>query len=161
MARVVGTILDASLLDRLSGRDLARTEGQALVVISIDEAGWPHPALLSYHEVVARDDRNIRLATYQGTTLARAARRGAAATLAIYDADTAACIKGTVTELAGTMATTPYNAKINLHVTTVLSDDPDPRYEAGVHLTGGITFRAPDPAQTREIARRVIDELLQ
>jgi hypothetical protein len=161
MARLVGTELDDALYQRLAGQDLDAVAGKAIVVVSVDEAGRPHPALLSYFEIIAKDRHNIRLATYGTTSVARAARRRAPLTLALFDAGLACYLKGTSSELAPAMTCTPENAKVNVRVEQVLSDDPDPRFEAEAGVTGGITYFEPHPASARARAARVLAELLE
>jgi hypothetical protein len=161
MARVVGQELDGALADRLSGRDLDRVAGHVVIAVSVDEAGCPHPALLSYLEVVARDSRNVRLATFRDTTLARQARRAGKVTLVIFDVGVSCYIKGTVSELAPVMASAPENAKLNLAVGTVLTDDPDPRFGADAFVVGPLKYHEPNPAAARARAVHVLAELLE
>ena len=82
MSRVVGQALDESLLDRLSQRDLGNRLGVALTLVTVDEAGRPHPMMVSYLELRAYDggtvglviqtasDSAVNLATRDWATLA-------------------------------------------------------------------------------------------
>ena len=64
MSTRVGEALPDDLFDALSGSDLRGVADRVVVVSTVDDRGIPHPALLSYFEVVAVDRRTIRLATY-------------------------------------------------------------------------------------------------
>ena len=65
MSRALGNSLPNVLFDLLSGRELAARMGQAILITTTDAAGFPHPALLSFGEVVAVDHRRLRLALYR------------------------------------------------------------------------------------------------
>jgi hypothetical protein len=161
MARLIGQELDTALADRLSGQDLDRVAGHVVVAMSVDEAGWPHPALLSYLELVAKDRRTLRIATFRGTTLARAARRAGKVTLVIFDDRVSCYIKGTVSELAPVMVSAPESAKLNVAVEQVLTDDPDPRFGADAFVVGPVRYHEPNPDAARARAVHVLAELLE
>jgi hypothetical protein len=161
MSKSIGTELNADLERRLSGRELESVADKVIQVFTVDEAGWAHPALLSYFEVVAKDRRNIRLATYAGSTTAGNMRRNGRLTLAVIDERVAYYVKGTVDELAPRMVATPENAKLNLRVERVLSDAPDPRFEPEAYIASGVRYRNPDRAAELAKARRLLAELLE
>lgn len=152
--------MDDALFVRLSGQDLDALTGKIVVALTVDEAGWPHPALLSYSEVVAKDRQNIRLAAYRDSTLTRVARRSGPATLAVFDEGLAQYIKGVLSESRSTLDGAPGSAKLNLRIHAVLSDDPDPRDDAGSRIVGGITFLDGRTGRAGEGGRRLIAELL-
>ena len=52
MSRSVGASLNDRLWTLLNGVDLALKLGKAFLIATADPAGMPHPALLSYGEVV-------------------------------------------------------------------------------------------------------------
>ena len=49
MSQLLGKELTEALLDRLNGRDVEAYEGKIIPIFTLDESGWPHPALLSYY----------------------------------------------------------------------------------------------------------------
>ena len=53
--KLLGNQLTAALLQRLSGAEIESHEGKIIPIFTIDEAGWAHPALLSYYEIVAQE----------------------------------------------------------------------------------------------------------
>ncbi len=159
MTTRIGGELNADLLDRLSGDARDRAADKVVLLLTVDEAGWPHAAFLSYFEVVAIDARNLRLATYSRSTTTGNMRRSGKVTAAIIDEGVACYIKGTATELSASMAAAPENAKHNVRVEQVLVDGPDPRFEPGASITSGVTYRRAAAAAQAERAMRLLDEL--
>src|SRR2546425_688615 len=80
VTRSLGPSLPPPLVERLAQRDPAARLGVALPFVTVDGAGYPHPMLLSYLEVGARDARGARHAPRAGLTTpsALSARRDAA-----------------------------------------------------------------------------------
>lgn len=159
MAKLIGSELDADLVERLSGRALERVADRVIQIVTVDEAGWPHPALLSYFEVVAIDRRNIRLATYTDSTTTANMRRNGKLTVMVIDRQVVYYVKGTVEELASRMACAPENAKLNLRVERVFTDLPDPRFEPGAYIAAGVTYYNPNRAAELAKARQILAEL--
>jgi hypothetical protein len=159
MSTRVGHELPDDLLEALSGRDLAAVADRVVVVSTTDEGGFPHPALLSYFEVVAIDRRTIRLATYAESRTTRNATRDGRLTLIFVDAEFVYYVKGAVRQLAAAMRATPYNAKLDVQVQEVLRDAPDPVREPGAHISSGIRYVNPQRSVELERARLVIAEL--
>ena len=104
MSRVVGSELPPDLMARLSGRDLQPVASKVIQIVTIDEGGWPHAALLSYFEVVAADRRRVRLASYANSTTSANMRRNGKATLIVIDARIVYYVKAHAVELAPTMS---------------------------------------------------------
>jgi hypothetical protein len=161
MATLVGDALPDDLLERLSGRALASCTDKVIPIFTVDLEGWPHPALLSYFEVVAKDRRNIRLATYTGSNTTNNMRRNGKLTLVILDARVAYYIKGEAQELRPQMQCAPHNAKLNLVVEQVLTDQTDEQYEPGAYLSGGVTYYNPNRAAQQKQAEDLLRELLE
>ena len=157
MTRFVGDHLPEDLYQRLAGRHLSAHAEKAILVCTVDAGGWPHPALLSYFEVVAKDERNIRLATYKDSSTTNNMRRNGKLTILIVDKRIAYYLKGTAEELVREMNSSPHNSKLNFRLEQVLADEANEEYEPGVYLTSGVTYkRSADPHQ----ARALIEELL-
>lgn len=156
---LVGDALPDDIFEALRGRDLAAMADRVVVVSTVDERGFPHPALLSYFEVVALDRRTIRLATYAESRTTRNAKREGKLTLVLVDAEFVYYVKGAVRPLAESMRVTPYNAKLEVQVLEVLRDAPDPVREPGAHIASGIRYVNPQRAAELERAERVIAEL--
>jgi hypothetical protein len=159
MSKSVGDSLPDDLFERLSGRDLSSVADRVVVVCSVDDGGFSHPALLSCFEVVAVDRRTIRLAMYSDSRTTRNARREGRLTLIVVDSGTAYYVKGSVRQLTDAMRVTPFNAKLDLQVTEVLADAPNPDLEPGAYISSGITYVNPRRAEEMERARQVLAEL--
>lgn len=143
MSKLVGSRLPDDLHHRLSGSDLGSSAEKAILVCTVDSNGWPHPAMLSYFEVVAKDANTIRLATYKDSSTTGNIRRNGKLTIMIIDERTAYYIKGTVRELAPSMGCSPHNAKLDLYVEQVLVDEANEEFEPGVYVTSGVTYKRP------------------
>jgi hypothetical protein len=125
MSRFLADHLPALLLARLS-RDAAFAEANhAIIMCTVDEHGWPHPAMLSSLEVVARDARNIRLCTYVSSRSTRNLKTNGIVTLVLADQRAVYYVKGDVILLAASLRESPDNAKFNLRVDSVLEDTAD------------------------------------
>src|SRR6266571_920588 len=75
MSRSTGSVMPPDLVARLSGGALESVASKVIQIVTVDAAGWPHPALLSYFEVVAKDPGRVRLATYGSSTTSANLRR--------------------------------------------------------------------------------------
>ncbi|HKC65339.1 MAG TPA: pyridoxamine 5'-phosphate oxidase family protein [Pyrinomonadaceae bacterium] len=161
MTKFVGNELPYDLYERLQGDNLEAYADKVILISTVDGKGWPHPAMLSYFEVVALDRRNLRLATYKASGTTDNMRSNGLATISIIDERMAYYIKGSVTELKREMASTPHNAKLNMHIEQVLKDEANEEYEAGAYVSGGVTYRNPNRAAEMLKAREVLAELLE
>jgi hypothetical protein len=150
--------LTEDLYQRLSGEHAETLSRQAIVVCTVDEDGWAHPAMLSYFEVAATDPDNLQLAVYNDSRTSANMRAQGTATLVIVDAGLVCYVRGRVSEVAPAMSTAPYNAVVNLRVDQVVFDEPPPDLEPGAFVTSGITYR-PRTGAALERARAVLTEL--
>lgn len=141
----LGAVLTDALLERLSGRDLGQHAALVVPLATVDPAGWPHIALLSYSEIVARDRGTLRLAIGSRSGSAANLRRTGHATVLLFDAGLAHYIKGTARERRPSMQCSPWNALFDLSVTDVLADASDPNREGASFVRGGVTFHC-DPS---------------
>ena len=114
--------------------------GQAILITTTDAAGFPHPAMLSFGEVVALDQRRLRLALYRMSGTSENLRRTGKLTLCLIGAGMAYYIKTTVREQSGGLEHFPELTRFEATVETVLADQAREDLEPGVRLTGGITF---------------------
>jgi hypothetical protein len=140
MAKLVGSELTTELYRYLDGSDIASKAEKALVICTIGADGWPHPAVLSYYEVVARDPRNLHLATYKTSHSTANMRARGKATLVVVDHRLTCYIKGSAAEIAPAMRSAPFNARLNLRIDQVLLDEPHPALEPGAFVRTGITY---------------------
>lgn len=136
MSRSLGATLPPALLDALSQRDLAARQGRALPLVTLDEAGRPHPMLCSHLELLAPDERTLRLVIAAGSgSAANLAARGAA-TLLLIEPGRTLYVK---CRAVGPALTDGGLSRFTLAVEDVLEDVAADR-EGGAAITGGITY---------------------
>src|SRR5574341_1298494 len=141
MARPLGETLPDVLHELLGGRDLAARIGQAILITTTDTQGWPHPALLSYGEVVAVDRRRLRLALYRTSGTSGNLRRDGKLTLCLIEPAMAYYLKTVAKEEQNPMDGFLELARFEARVEQVLVDQAREDLEPGAGVTGGITFR--------------------
>jgi hypothetical protein len=112
--------------------------------------------MLSTLEVVARDERNIRLATQVASRTTRNLAANGKLSMILTAGPAVYYLKGDALRLAGAMRTAPHCAKFNLRVDSVLEDDPT-EYEHARVVSGIQVERTDIDAQ---VARSILDELL-
>jgi hypothetical protein len=156
MSRFTADHLPPALVDRLSRERAIDQADRAIVVCTVDEHGWPHPAMLTTLEVVARDARNVRLALHAASRSARNLQANGRLTLVLADEHGVFYVKGDVLLTAPALARAPHLSKFNLRVDSVLVDDPAAYEDA--RLTSGITVAR--GALDRVAALALLDELL-
>jgi hypothetical protein len=144
VARSLGPRLPDALLGRLIDPDPAARPGEAIVLVTVDPYGCPHPALVSYAELLALDPARVRLALHAGTRSSRHLTDAGRATLVFADAELTLYVKVDAVALPAAAAH-PALARFELVVREVLADRAEGE-EAGSFLTGGITFAWPGGA---------------
>jgi hypothetical protein len=161
MTRAIGHELPPEIFSRLNGSELDAHQRDVILVITVDADGWPHPSMISYFEAAAPDRGHVRLAMYAGSHTTHNLRERRNVTIAIVDRHLACYIKGTSEELAPSMRSAPYNAKLVVRVEHVLADAADPEREPGAYISSGITFTRPDSADAATRSRAVHSELME
>jgi hypothetical protein len=157
MSRFIADHLPGPLLARLS-RDAAFAEANhAIVMCTIDEHGWPHPAMLSSLEVVARDASNIRLGTHVSSRSTRNLKVNGILTLVVADQRAVYYVKGDVILLAASLRASPDNAKFNLRVDSVLEDTPDATERATI-ISGIQVTREFEAARATAVLRELLED---
>jgi hypothetical protein len=159
MSRSLGSELPADLLARLSGRDLGPVASKVVQIFTADSMGWPHPALLSYFEVVAKDPGHLRCATYASSTTTANMRRSGKVTFVIIDERVAYYVKAHAIEIAPALRTTGWNAAFDCRIEQVLSDEVNEEYEPGAYVASGVTYYNPQRAAEMDRARALLAEL--
>lgn len=159
MSKLIGDKLTDDLYQRLLGHDLERDAEKVILLSTIDEGGWPHPAMLSYFEVIAKDRHNLSFATYKNSRTTNNMRRNGRATVSIIDERVAYYVKGNVEEVAGEMRSAPHNANLNLRVSQVFVDEVNEEFEPGAYVSAGVTYRNPRRKEELQKAREVLVEL--
>lgn len=160
MSKLIGDKLTDDLYRRLLGHHLEGDAEKVILLSTIDESGWPHPAMLSYFEVVAKDRSNLRFATYKNSRTTNNMRRNGKATVSIIDERVAYYVKGSVEEVAGEMRSVPHSSKLNLRVEEVFADEADEGLESGAYVSSGVTFRNPRRTEQVKMASEILSELV-
>jgi hypothetical protein len=154
VSKRTGDRLDERLFGRLSGADGGTRAQEAILIATIDERGRPHPALLSYGEVLAVAPAVLRFAVSAGSTTARNLADRGAVTMCLIGADGAVYVKAAARPLpAETSLERDRLVAFEAHIEDVLADAPTAGEDA--RLTSGIAFAATDPeTQARAWATR-------
>jgi len=147
MSRPLGNELPEALLSLLDAHDLPSRAGKAILITTIDAQGWPHPALLSYGEVVAVDARRLRLATYRSSGTSENMRRSGHLTLCLVEAGMAYYLKTRAVEQESPWARFPELARFEATVEQVLLDQAREDLEPEGRITNGIEFETGKPRE--------------
>jgi hypothetical protein len=143
MARSVGSRLPASLVERLSQRDLANHLGVALPFVTVDRDGRPHVMLVSYLEVRAYDSGTLGLVVQTRSASARNLAERGVGTLLILEPDAVVYVKTRLVDGPLDVAGADALGYFLLGVDDVL-EDAAAEWEAGMRVTGAVTY-APLP----------------
>jgi hypothetical protein len=136
MSQLLGKELTPSLLERLSGARIEAHEGKIIPIFTLDEAGWPHPALLSYYEIVAKDAGTLDTAVWKNSSTAVNLRRAGKVTLMVSDHALNYYLKGGVKELEYEMTGAAPVSRFRITLEQVIEDQ-----EANAEITTGLTYK--------------------
>lgn len=150
MSQLLGKELTKELFDRLKGEDISSKTGKAIVIVTVDENGWPHPAMLSYYEVVAKDRSRIDLAIAKTSTTGKNLRRTGKVALLVTDSGVNYYLKGNAHELKETMEGVPFMSLFRAEVAQLLEDQ-----EPDTVITSGVTFHRPEKKGVSEITEKI------
>jgi hypothetical protein len=141
VSRSLGAELPEPLLARLVAPEPGGSVVEVVVLVTVDPYGWPHPALISYAEVVALDSMRLRLALYAGSRSSRQLRDTGRATLVFADPELTLYVKADGEPLPAAPGQADL-ARFELHVRDVLEDRAEGE-EAGARLRSGLTVEWP------------------
>ena len=150
MSQVLGKTLTEALLERLDGHDVGPHEGKIIPIFTVDEAGWTHPALLSYYEVVAKNSSTIDIALWKNSSTANNLRRTGKVTLMISDKGLNYYLKGSVTELQTEMAGAPAVSRFRITIEQLIEDQ-----EPNAEITTGLGYRRIARREDSDFAAKV------
>ena len=140
---------------KLCAEDLTGLEGRALLLLTIDKAGFPHSAMLSYREMAAPDPRRIRFAIWKGTTTSMNIRREPRVSLIAVDEEMSYYLKGRTRIFLKDSETFAGCSVYEFTVETVLEDR-----EPQLPITGGIKYRNPQGPEPLETGKEHLRELM-
>ncbi|MCO5967756.1 PNPOx family protein [Actinoallomurus soli] len=145
MADLLGDRLPDELVQALGDEALAATEQPAFLLVTTDEDGAPRICMLSAGELLARDERTLRVALWHGTRTARNLGRGGTVLFGAVSPGSVVYIRARPIRLR-----TPEPAGTESFELTVASVESD--IHAGMPVTSGITFRPEEPGQATTLA---------
>ncbi|HYA30818.1 MAG TPA: hypothetical protein VEI95_18520 [Acidobacteriota bacterium] len=151
MSQIIGKHLTQALLNRLKGADVEAHEGKIIPIFTTDEAGWAHPALLSYYEIIAKDGSTVDMALWKDSTTAKNLRRSGKVTLMISDLGVNYYLKGNVKELEYEMAGAPPVSRFRVIMEQVIEDQ-----EPNAEITTGLTYRRMNKRDPNDFAVKVL-----
>ena len=151
MSRLVGKELTKLLLDRLNGQNVTPHESKIIPIFTLDDLGWPHPALLSYFEVVAKNSSTVDLALWKDSSTANNLRRLGKVTLMITDKGLNYYLKGSVKELEAEMSGAPQVSRFRI-ATEQLLEDQEPNAE----ITSGLIYSRLTKREGTDFAAKVL-----
>ncbi len=151
MSKLVGKQLTDELVRRLSGNAVQLHEGKIIPIFTLDEQGWPHPALLSYYEMVAKDSRTIDMALWKDSSTAKNLRRRGKVTLMMTDQGINYYVKGNVQELEAEMTGAPQVSRFRVITEELLEDQ-----ETNTQITSGMTYSRLTDRQANDFASKVL-----
>ena len=151
MSQILGKELTDALLKRLSGSAVASHEGKIIPIFTLDEAGWPHPALLSYYEVVAKNASTLEMAIWKDSSTANNLRRMGKISLMIADNGVNFYIKGAVKELEKEMTGAPPVSRFQITVEQLLEDQ-----EPNAQITSGMTYTRGKERDSNDFSAKVL-----
>jgi len=155
LSRPLGDRVPDDLREKLCAEDLTRLEGRALLLLSLDESGFPHPAMLSYREMASPDASRIRFALWKGTTTAGNMRRDPRISIIAVDQEMSYYLKGRVTVVREDAETFKGCSLYEFKVGEVLVDR-----EPHLPITGGIQYHAPEGAEPVASRKAHLAELM-
>ncbi len=156
MSRLLGKVLTEDLLDRLNGGDLGSKGGKAIVIVTVDEQGWSHPAMLSYYEVVAKDRSKIDLAIGKSSTTAKNLRRTGKITILVTDNGVNYYLKGEAREIRESMEAASFMSLFRVEMGQILEDQ-----EPDASITSGVTYSRPVKKEVNEMVEKIFQEILR
>jgi hypothetical protein len=151
MSKILGKELTDALLKRLSGAVVVSHEGKIIPIFTLDERGWPHPALLSYYEVVAKNASILEMAVWKDSSTANNLRRIGKISLMIADHGVNFYIKGVVKELEREMAGAPQVSRFQIALEELLEDQ-----EPNAQITSGMTYTRAKERDLNDFSAKVL-----
>jgi hypothetical protein len=151
MSKFIGKDLPAALQARLGGAEVATHEGKIIPIFTIDEAGWAHPALLSYYEIVAKGPSTLDMALWKDSSTSKNLRQAGKVTLMISDKSVNYYLKGSVKELEYEMTGAAPVSRFRVTLEQVIEDQ-----EPNAEITTGLTYRRMSQRDPNDFATKVL-----
>jgi hypothetical protein len=150
MSQLLGKELPVALQGRLDGSEVQSHEGKIIPIFTIDEAGWAHPALLSYYEIAAKDASTLDMALWKDSSTSKNLRQAGKVTLMISDQGVNYYLKGSVRELHYEMPGAAPVSRFRVTLEQVIEDQ-----EPNAEITTGLTYRRMTKRDPNDFAAKV------
>ena len=154
MSQLLGNELTQELFNLLKGENVASKRGKAIIIVTVDEKGWAHPAMLSYYEVIAKNSSRVDLAVGKTSTTAKNLRRAGKITLLITDSGINFYLKGIAREIKESMEGVSFMSLFRVELDQLLEDQ-----EPDAVITSGVTFSRPQKKDVGEIVEKIFHGL--
>jgi hypothetical protein len=156
MSQILGKELTPALLQRMGGAEIEAHEGKIIPILTIDEAGWAHPALLSYYEIVAKSAATLDMALWKNSSTANNLRKSGKVTLMVSDRGVNYYLKGGVEELQFEMRGAAPVSRFRVALEQVIEDQ-----EPNAEITTGMTYKRLSQRDPNDFASKVFRLLLE
>ena len=156
MSQILGKELTPALLERMGGAEIEANEGKIIPILTIDEAGWAHPALLSYYEIVAKSSATLDMALWKNSSTANNLRKSGKVTLMVSDRGVNYYLKGGVLDLHFAMRGAAPVSRFRVALEQVIEDQ-----EPNAEITTGMTYKRLSQRDPNDFASKVFRLLLQ
>ncbi len=133
MSEVLSDRLPAACMAAFDGRDLEHKFGDAYLLLTTDPDGTPRPCMLSAGEILAPNERTMRLALWSGSHTAANLARGMRAVICFVAPRTVLYIKGMPHRLA-------LRPELGLEYFEVQVERVDSDAHEGMPVSQGIRF---------------------
>ncbi|HVV21908.1 MAG TPA: hypothetical protein VHF06_20910 [Pseudonocardiaceae bacterium] len=144
MATLIGDRLPPDLVRAFDGTDLDAKIGPAYPLITVDESGAPRLSMLSAGELLAVDERTVRIGLWPNTRTGRNLATGREVLLCVAEPGSVRYVRGVPWKL---LSPDPAVDCFEMAVRAVESDSHD-----GMPVTTGITFDVVRPGRAEVLA---------
>ncbi|MBP2001547.1 hypothetical protein J2Z69_002592 [Paenibacillus shirakamiensis] len=148
--------IGTELLHLLDGQDLAMKQHDALLLLTVNEEGWPHTAMISVGEIVALNATTLRIGVWPGTETSRNMVRTGQATLVAIVQDLAYYTRLTLQNLASLEPTENLRQRFEARVVWT-REDKAPYAD----IVSGISFELHNPVEVLARWERTVQDLLK
>ncbi|MBF6568985.1 MAG: hypothetical protein IVW54_08930 [Candidatus Binataceae bacterium] len=146
MSKPLGEKLPREFIDAIDGHDLEGKYGETYLLLTSDTDGTPRPCMLSAGEMLAIDDRKIRVALWPNGHSGANLRRGSQVIICFVQPNTVLYVQGQAKELAH--GRDPEIERFEIAVSSVASD-----VHEGLPVLHGIAFTS-----TPEVRRTMLEQ---
>ncbi len=148
--------LPIDIFELLNGQELEKKQHEAMLLLTVNEEGYPHNAMVSVGEVVALNHHQLRIGLWPNTSSTANILRSKKATLVIIYAGKAHYIRLSLKSL-GILPNAEYKReRFEAEVVWLRSDEA--KY---ADITSGIQINLKDPQEVLDRWGKTIKEILQ